>query len=154
MVISHLRVESNFHTPCIFMRVSKIGYSLIMLRSKFHYFLRIFSTSLCTLFCTRTIINISVYCNFKNLINYHTFLVQNTASGFLQKNVLESFETSSTLISKLHRWFSPFFSRLFPIFWMNRINYKIPNKTYVWYIFCWKESSKLTNHSDSHDSPA
>ena len=41
----------------------------------------------------------------------------------------------------------------FPNFWMNQINDTIPYKTYVLYLLCWKKSSKLTNHSESHDSP-
>ena len=67
------------------MGVAKIGYSLIMLHLKFHWFLRGFSTSFYTPFCTRTIIDSSVYCNYKNLINYHVLLVQNTVFGFVQK---------------------------------------------------------------------
>ena len=67
------------------MGVSKIRYSLIMLHLKFHSFLRGFITSFCALFCTRTIIDSSVCCNYKNLINYHVLLVQNTAFGFVQK---------------------------------------------------------------------
>ena len=42
-------------------------------------------TSFCMLFCLRTIINISILCNYQNIINYHVLLVKNTAFGFVHK---------------------------------------------------------------------
>ena len=109
-----------------------------MLRPKFHEFIIIFGTSFCTLFCKRTIINSSVYRNYQNIINY--------------QNVIDIFNPPPNLVSKPHWWFSPLFSRLFPIFWMNQINYTIPFRTYVLSLLCLKRGRKLSNHSDSHYS--
>ena len=89
------RVKSNMHTPCIFLSVSKIIYTLIMCTPKICLFIRIFSTSCCTLFCAPTVIKSSVYCNAQNIINFHVFLVQITAFGFLSVACL--------MVSKLPR---------------------------------------------------
>ena len=43
--VARLRLESNFYIPCIFLSVSKIRYSRLILHSKFYLFLFIFSTS-------------------------------------------------------------------------------------------------------------
>ena len=47
---SLLNIWVKFSYPCIFLIISKIGYSLIMLRSKFRLFIRIFSINFCTEF--------------------------------------------------------------------------------------------------------
>ena len=70
------------HTMCIFMNITKKAYTWITLTYKFCSFLRIFSTSWCTLFHTRTVPEISVCCNAQNIIHFYALLVKNTSFGF------------------------------------------------------------------------
>ena len=64
-------------------------------------FRRIFGTSYCTIFCTRTVLGSSVYCNPLKPHSYLRVLSTNDRIWVHTHTVLESFETAPTLISKL-----------------------------------------------------
>ena len=57
--------------------------------------------------------------------------------------VLGNFKTSPTLISKLHRWFSPLVSCLFLVFWSNKIKRTNPYKNYIRSLHILKKVAKL-----------
>ena len=61
---------------------------LIMCTLKFHSFLCIFSTSCCTLLCTRTVTKSSIYCNDKSIIHFYVFLVYINTFGFMRISCL------------------------------------------------------------------
>ena len=97
-----LEIQVVFSYPCIFGIVSKVVYRLIMCDPTFCSFMLIFSIIWCTPLCTHTVLDTSIYCNAKNIINFGAFLVQITASRSARVLCLR--------VSKLPlRWFRNFY---------------------------------------------
>ena len=131
-------VDSNLHTPCVFLSISKFIYPLIMCTPKILSFLHIFIANCCALFCAGTVLDNSVYCIAQK---YHSFL-----HVLIKITIFGLTHTSWLRVSKLPpRWFRNYIdgSHLFSIvfsqfFWQIKSSVETHKKTCLLYIWLWK----------------
>ena len=113
-----------------------------MLCSKISFISTYFSTRLCALLCTRTVLESSVYYNYRNHIHFYAFLVKITAVGYVQVSCLKVLKLLPYLFLNFTNG-SPLCSPAFSRFFQNNL-IKLTNtyKTYVLSLHFWKKLSK------------
>ena len=143
-------VNSNLHTWCVFMRVSKMVYPLITwspIFSFLHFFVHIYANTI-----AHNVLYSSMYCNSQNIFPFYTFLVKNTAFGFVRIScfrVLKLPPLWSIVCTDAPPPCSPAFYHFLE---QNELSVK-PLWNQHNLSLCLKKGTKLTNHIDIHWRP-
>ena len=142
--------ESNLHAPFVFLSISKIGYTLIMLTPKFCSFLSVF-TSCRTILYIHTVLTINVYYNDQNIIYFYKILVQMTAFGFVRVSCLRASKLIPHWYQNITNASTPCSPAFYHFFKLKLIYFIDQYETYMRSIFFWKKYRKATKETAPND---